>query len=67
MSLAKIREDEAVGDEEELAGLQAADEDFMATLLKQKKGEPSKFESYWEKDENDVAGWTDVSGLGHNL
>ncbi len=62
MSLAKIREDEAVGEEE-----QTADEGFMETLLKQKKGEPSRFESYWEKDENDVAGWTDVSGIGHNL
>ena len=34
--------------------------DFMEKLLKDKKQAPSKFESYWEKDENDIDLWTDV-------
>lgn len=33
--------------------------DFMEKLLKEKKEKPSKFESHWEKDENEIDEWTD--------
>ena len=33
---------------------------LMEKLLKNKKEAPSKFESYWEKDENDIESWTQV-------
>ena len=69
MSLVNILEDGLLGDEEECDendsvaddSQQMANVDFMENLLKERKIQPSKFESYWEKDENDIGGWTSVS------
>jgi len=56
MNLAEIKEDEVMNE-----SVNHEDLGFMESLLKQKKGEPSKFESYWEKDENDIDSWTNVN------
>jgi hypothetical protein len=48
------------------------EEEFMANLLsdemceeimKAREADQSKFQSYWEADENDIETWTDVAGL----
>lgn len=69
MSLNDIPEDKVVLADSNYVGdtfvpdcsLQPDGEDFMEKLLLDKKTEPSKFQSYWEKDENDIDTWTKVS------
>lgn len=67
MSLGGIPEDRIVNVTDQLESvddvpdLNTGDPGFMEALLKSKKEAPSKFESYWEKDENDIDGWSDVN------
>ena len=34
--------------------------DTIQEIMRQKKTQKTKFESYWENDENDIDGWTKV-------
>ena len=68
MSLDNIPEDRMLDLSDQLDNMEVPDFDeqigdphFMETLLKNKKEMPSKFQSYWEKDENDIDTWTDVN------
>jgi hypothetical protein len=42
------------------------DPDFMKKLLEAKKSNATNFESYWEKDENNIETWTNVSLFIHS-
>jgi hypothetical protein len=35
--------------------------DTMQQIMKLKEAEKTRFESYWEKDENDIECWTKVN------
>ena len=35
--------------------------DTMQEIIRLKESEKTRFESYWEKDENDIESWTKVN------
>ena len=45
-------------DEERLAYVNRMSTTVFEEIIQKKNGEPSKWQSYWEKDENDIEQWT---------
>lgn len=45
-------------DDERLAYINRMSTTVFEEIIDKKNGEPSKWESYWEKDENDIEQWT---------